>query len=334
MVARKTSPARIHLIAHANPAAKDVKRFRFSDTQQYLDFIRAHLPAPLRLTCSPKLFEAVEDQSRGGRRDDAARIRDLQDALDDPDTRAIVAAAGGAYFSRLLPHLDFSALAKRRTPLWTLGFSEMTNFVNVVASYPGGRGLYWLCPNYLGWKIKPLARARAAFAEFWQALPHVLDGRVPAANDQLVFGSIDGTLIGGAIHAGPIRLVGGCLSVLVAMLAGPLGRRLKPDGRWLAIEDIGETPYRIDRHLATLKLAGWFERVAGVLLGAFHENGADQIPAVAELLNYHLPAARRLPVVTSRCFGHRWPMRPLAINRPLMLSVRGRRVTIAPATGG
>ncbi len=328
MSTQKEQPNRIHLIAHANPGTKDVKRFRFADTQAYLRFIREHLPAPCRLTCTPRLFDALEDQERGGRRDDAARIRDVQNALDDANTLAIVAAAGGAYFSRILPHLDFSPLARRRTPLWTLGFSEMTNFVNLVASYRGGRGLYWLCPNYLGWQIRPLSRARAAFAEFWQTLPHLLEGKRPTGAKHLPFTNIKGKLARGAARSGSIRLVGGCLSVLVAMLAGPLGRRLEHDGYWLAIEDLQEPPYRIDRHLATLKLAGWFERVAGVLVGAFHNNDADQRAAVLELLKYHLPPKRRVPVVTTNSFGHVWPMMPLELNRRLKMTVSGRRVSI------
>ena len=328
MSKQKNEPNRIHLIAHANPATKDVKRFRFADTPAYLDFIREHLPEPLRLTATAKLFDTVEDQQRGGRRDDAARVRDVQNALDDPNTLAIVAAAGGAYFSRILPELDFSPLEKRKTPLWALGFSEMTNFVNVVASYRGGRGLYWLCPNYLGWKISPRYRGLAAFGEFWRRLPEVLAGRRPEDTEQIPLGNIEGKLSQGQARAGSVRLVGGCLSVLVAMLAGPLSKRLTPDGAWLAIEDLQEPPYRIDRHLATLKLAGWFERVAGVLVGAFHNDKQDQGAAMLELLRYHLPKERQVPIVTTQSFGHVWPMVPVEINRAMKMRIQGRKVSI------
>jgi muramoyltetrapeptide carboxypeptidase len=328
MTATSPTANRIHLIAHANPAMKDVKKYGFADTTAYLHFVREHLPAPLRLTCSQPLLEAVEDEDRGGRDDDAARIRDLQNALDDPRTLAIVAAAGGAYFARLLPHLDFSPLATRKTPLWTLGFSEMTTLVNLVASYRQGRGLYWLCPNYLAWKIRPPRRARAAFAEFWQTLPLVLADCPPTRAAHLKFGKIAGRVIAGNVRCGPVRLIGGCLSVLVAMLAGPLGRRLRPDGCWLAIEDVGEDPYRTDRHLAALKIAGWFDRLAGILIGVFHKEENDQLSTVVDYLSYHLPPRRRLPIVASRSFGHVWPMVPLPINRRLPMTVAGRRVTI------
>ena len=143
-----------------------------------------------------------------------------------------------------------------------------------------------------------------------------------------MFGNVEGKLLRGDAESGPVRLVGGCLSVLAAMLGGPLARRVRPDGRWLMIEDLNEAPYRVDRYLAALKLAGWFDRVAGVLVGSFDSKGEDQTPAVIELLKYHVPADRQLPVVTTRSFGHVWPMTPLEINRRLMMRVVGRRVTI------
>jgi muramoyltetrapeptide carboxypeptidase len=320
-------PERVHVIAHAGPPRNDLRKLGFASAAEYLAFIRAHTPPPLRLTATARLFEAVEDEWHGGRRDDAARIRDLQAALHDPNTRAIVAANGGAYFARILPHVDFSPLARRRAPLWVLGFSELTTLVNLVASFRCGRGLYWLCPNYAAWKVRPLSAARAAFAEFWRLLPEVLAGRRPEA-EHLALGPIAGEWVAGRLRGGPVRLIGGCLAVLVAMLAGPLGRRLRPDGRWLFLEDIKEAPYRIDRHLAALKLAGWFERIAGLVVGDFHTGEADTQPAVLELLKYHLPRQRRLPVVRTRAFGHIWPPVPVPVNRPLRLAARGRQVTI------
>jgi muramoyltetrapeptide carboxypeptidase len=144
----------------------------------------------------------------------------------------------------------------------------------------------------------------------------------------MALGGMEGTLVRGKACSGPIKLVGGCLSVLVVMLAGPLARRVKPDGRWLAIEDLNEPPYCVDRHLATLKIAGWFERAEGVLVGSFHTKRVDQTPAALELLKYHLPTDRQTPVVTTGSFGHVWPMVPLPINCELKMSVRGRKVMI------
>ncbi len=317
---------RVHVIAHAGPLRNDLAKLGFANGVDYIEFVRAHTPGDLRITCDPRFLEVVEEESRGGRRDDAARVRDLQGALNDPRTLAIVATNGGAYFSRILPDLDFSPLARRRTPLWALGFSELTSLVNLVASYRAGRGLYWLCPNYLVWKIQPRELARAAFAEFWQCLPEILGGDTPADAQHLSFGPLRGRRVAGRPQPGPVRLIGGCLAVLAALLTGPPGTRLRPDGKWLFLEDIQEVPYRIDRHLAALRFAGWFERIAGLLIGDFHTLEADTQSAVLELLKFHVPRGSRLPIVTTRDFGHVWPMRPVPLNCPVQLSVRGADV--------
>jgi len=319
---------RVHLIAHARPIGPDITRFGFADADEYVAFIREHLPPPLRLTCNRRLIAAEEDPWNGGRVDDATRIRDLQSAIDDPKTVAVVAAGGGAYFSRIVPHLNLSSLARRRQPLWTLGFSEMTTLVNLVASYRGGRGLYWLCPNWLAWHVRPVDAARSTFAEFWRVLPEILAGRQPAEISEFSFGPIQGELVTGRVRSSRVRLVGGCLAVLAANVGGKTGHRLRPDGKWLLLEDIKESPYRIDRHLAALKVAGWLDRVAGLVAADFRMMNQDTQPAVLELLKYHLPKDRRVPIITTRSLGHVWPMVPVLLNRPLAMSVRRRDVTI------
>jgi len=321
-------PNHIHLLAHANPLGPDATRFGFGDIEEYLRFARKHLSPSLELTYDLDVLKAIEDPWRGGRHDDAARLRDLQRALNDRRTLAIVAAGGGAYFARLLPHLDFSPLARRRAPLWALGFSEMSTLVGLVASYRCGRGLYWLCPNWLGSRLRPPQVAQAALAEFWRTLAEVLSGRQPKAVQHLSFGPLRGTLVRGRLQGERVRVVGGCLAVLAAVVGSPLARRLRPDGKWLLLEDLKESPYRIDRHLAALKLAGWLERAAGLLIGDFHMLHEDTQAAVLALLDYHLPKGTKLPVVTTRDCGHVWPMVPVMLNRPLRLDRRGDQIRL------
>lgn len=329
MSRRNSLATRVHLIAHANPLGTDAARFGLDDVGSYVAFAERSLPKTLRLSYNAKLLGAVEEPWLAGRTDDAGRVRDLNSALADGKTSAIVAAGGGAYFSRILPELDFGPLSSRRTPLWFLGFSEMSTIANVIASYRCGRALYWLCPNWMAWQIRPEEAARAALAEFWRVLPEVIAGRVPEHAYHLVFAPVDGELVRGKAKSGMIRIVGGCLAVLAAFTGSPLAKRVRPDGKWLLLEDIKESPYRIDRHLAALKLAGWFERVAGLLIGDFHMMHKDTQGSVLELLKYHLPADCRIPVVTTRAVGHVWPMVPVMLNRPVPLSIQGRAVTIA-----
>jgi muramoyltetrapeptide carboxypeptidase len=61
------------------------------------------------------------------------------------------------------------------------------------------------------------------------------------------------------------RLYGGCLSMLAASLGTPF--EIETEGTLLFIEDIGEKPFRIDRMLMQLHLAGKLERVRGFVFG-------------------------------------------------------------------
>ena len=69
------------------------------------------------------------------------------------------------------------------------------------------------------------------------------------------------------IHPGVAEgeLIGGCLSIMVAMLGTPY----VPDfaGKILFLEDTGEKAYRIDRMLVQLKQSGALDQVAGVVFG-------------------------------------------------------------------
>ena len=55
---------------------------------------------------------------------DAERLEDLQTALDDPETAAIICSRGGYGTVRIIDKLDFSRFRKK--PKWLAGFSDIT----------------------------------------------------------------------------------------------------------------------------------------------------------------------------------------------------------------
>jgi muramoyltetrapeptide carboxypeptidase len=61
------------------------------------------------------------------------------------------------------------------------------------------------------------------------------------------------------------KIYGGCLSMLVASLGTPY--EIQTDGCILFIEDIAEKPFRIDRMLMQLRLAGKLEKICGFVFG-------------------------------------------------------------------
>jgi muramoyltetrapeptide carboxypeptidase len=97
-------------------------------------------------------------------------------------------------------------------------------------------------------------------------------------------------------------LVGGNLALVEAMAAS--GRWHPPDGAVLALEDVTERPYRIDRMLTSLRLGGHLARIAGIVLGEFArcEPGPDGVPAADVLAERTYDLG--IPVVAGAPFGH------------------------------
>jgi muramoyltetrapeptide carboxypeptidase len=100
------------------------------------------------------------------------------------------------------------------------------------------------------------------------------------------------------------RLIGGNLSVLVALVGTPYAADIKD--ALLFLEDISEAPYRIDRMLTQLHQSQSFKTTAGVMLGVFRRSITPQGEAsltLEQTLDDHF-ANLNVPAVTGYSFGH------------------------------
>ena len=107
--------------------------------------------------------------------------------------------------------------------------------------------------------------------------------------------------------------MGGNLSLIAALCGTPY--QLNPEGKVLLLEDVGEYVYRLDSMLTQLRLAGMFERCAGVVLGGFtncteeYERYALHLEDV--IRDIIVPAGK--PVLANLSIGHT----PVKITVPL-----------------
>lgn len=290
------------------------------------------------VTGSQSQIEASEDHRRGGRTDDTARAREIEETFADSNVVAAIALRGGAWLTRILPLIDFDILGRRTKKLAIFGFSEITPLINIAAQYENVCAYHDLCPGYLLTGLSDYARRNyhriklaatdshekfEAFVKKWAA------DRVHSEFDDFFKDAV--SIIEGRGSKRPLtgqwlrgespfnreaKIVGGNLTTLVALVGSRFASALEPAGRWLLIEDVRETPDRVDRLLSHLSLAGWLTQYQGILLGRFNDAHEDHTAAVIECLEHHL-GRTQLPVVVTGDVGHVWPMSPVPLGRAI-----------------
>src|ERR1051325_3507967 len=109
--------------------------------------------------------------------------------------------------------------------------------------------------------------------------------------------------VGTVIRSGiaEAEMMGGCLSLLVATLGTPY--EIDTAGKILLIEDVDERPYRIERMLTHLRLAGKLENIAGLVFGEFTRCEGDGSREVLDIVADFF-AGTGFPVVSGLTAGH------------------------------
>jgi muramoyltetrapeptide carboxypeptidase len=198
----------------------------------------------------PVFDERVFERQQYLAGDSTTRAESFLEAWRDPDIAAVVAARGGYGSVQLLPLLTREALTA--TPKLFVGCSDLTSILSVLTTTCGIVAVHG--PMVAG----QLGRGAAGYdeASWLSALCRTgAVGRVgPADLDVFVGGEAEGLLFGGN------------LTQLAASLGTPYAFD-PPDDCILFLEDIGERPYRIDRLLTQLRLAGILSRASAFVFG-------------------------------------------------------------------
>ncbi|MFC3093161.1 LD-carboxypeptidase [Alteromonas sediminis] len=239
----------IGLVAPASNMAEN------EDIRFAMDVVRS---LGFKVKTAPHLFE--RNQYLAGT--DEERANDINTLFADKEVDAIFCLRGGYGTPRILPYIDYDTIAKN--PKVLLGYSDITALLNAIYKETG-----LIC--YHG----PIAGQNFTdytLSQFKNVLVNPKSsmqiGQPPACEDCRE-GYVEKknrltTFVGGKASG---KLIGGNLSLLVTMLGTPY----EPDfsGAILFLEDVDESPYRIDRMLTHMWLAGALQKCAGFVLGKF-----------------------------------------------------------------
>ena len=239
------------------------------------------------------------------------RARDLETMMRAPDVAAVICARGGYGTARVLPLLEPELF--RDHPKLVCGYSDVSPLLGYVVARCGVVALHGpMVASDLAKGVTDRTAARlcallAAPASRWSE-------------------PVSEALTRGVATA---PLVGGCLSSLVALLGTPYA--IATAGAVLFLEDIAERPYRLDRMLTQLRLAGKLEHVAGVILGSFaHCDGTEEGDIAAEVFREFFAGAP-YPVVTGFPAGHLSENLPLTLGLPVRVDADRLSVEVAAA---
>lgn len=217
---------------------------------------------------------------------DEARLAQLNAAAADPEVQVVMALRGQYGLTRLLPSIDFEAMAASGKIF--CGFSDVTAFHMGLMARTGA--MSYAGPMFAGdfGTDTPVGFTQDSFWRCLAGPTHTIREEAsgnPALN-----------------VSGPIW--GGNLAMLVSLLGTEYFARI--DDGILFVEDINEHPYRVERMLLQLMQAGVLGRQKALVLGDFSayrlspaDNGYD-FGAMLAYLRRTLP----IPVLTGLQFGH------------------------------
>lgn len=240
---------------------------------------------------------------------DEDRLADMQQMLDDPSIKAIIAARGGYGCSRIVDNLNFDKFLEN--PKWIVGFSDLTAFL--------ARTFQLGYASIHAPMAKTITCAGAEIAA--ESLRQMLFGELPdyevAAHPLNRAGQANG------------QVVGGNLCLLAHMIGSET--ETNTDGKILFIEDINEYLYNHDRMMIQLKRSGKLNNLAGLVVGQFTDMkdnnsptfGKDAYEIIAEhVAEFDYPVCYNFPV------GHVGDNRAMGVGMQAAFKVSEQAVTL------
>jgi muramoyltetrapeptide carboxypeptidase len=268
--------ARVHVVAPSGP----VNEAR----------LRRGLAHVRRRFGEPRLATNLALRSGYFAGDDRERLACLDAALRDDHAQVIWAARGGYGATRLLARLDPAVLER---PKLLVGFSDVSALLCWAWAHAQ-------VPSIHGPVVGQLDDLHE---QDRQRLWTLLEGELPEPLCADGHGATATTIHGGRVEG---RLIVSNLEVLRSLIGTPHMPSLA--GAILALEEVGERPYRIDRALTQLLESGSLRGVAGVAVGDLQacvepETGGSRGWTVSEVLDDRL-GRLGVPVLIGLPFGH------------------------------
>ena len=226
------------------------------------------------------------------------RINDLHDFFDDDDINGIFCIRGGYGSAQMLDKIDYKLIKKN--PKIFLGYSDITAMHLAITQNTGLVTFHGpvLLSSFSSITLESFRKTLFSTEPIGTIFnPKILSGIRPMYPIRTIN---EGFAKG--------KLSGGNLSIICSLMGTPF--EIDTKDKILFIEDVGEEPYRIDRMLTQLNLAGKLKQAKGIVFGKcagcdYSSLNSSRIwdSALGEVLDYQL-GNLDLPVFYGLLIGH------------------------------
>lgn len=254
---------------------------------------------------------------------DNQRLTDLHAMFENPEVAGVVCARGGYGSGRLLPNINYDLI--KSNPKVLVGYSDITALLFAIHAKTG-----LVCFH------GPVGASEYSDFTTDQFEKTLIRGKNksvierPKHWDEIEEPTFDLLKINTGAATG--ALLGGNLSLIVSMMGTPFD--LDFDDKIVFIEDVGESPYRVDRMLTHLLNSGKLHKAKGLALGVFagcetkpDDPDFSQSLSLREVLEDRL-ANLNIPVLYGLPIGHIDDNSTLPFGIKAELDVEKARLTI------
>lgn len=238
---------------------------------------------------------------------DEERLADLHAMIADEEIQAIFCVRGGYGIGRLLDKIDYQLLQENPKIIW--GFSDVTSLHVAVNQFADLVTFHGPMLSESSESLDELS------AKMFQQLFTPMEIHYDEGISKLE------TIVGGVARG---ELIGGNLNRLVSTLATKFEADLQD--KIVVLEDIHESPDRVDGMLNQLRLARKLEQVAGFVIGDF--NGVEEAELLKIVSHYLKPLNK--PVVAGFKIGHCRPNIGLPLGVEAILDADAKVLRILP----
>lgn len=233
---------------------------------------------------------------------DLERASDINDMINNPLVKMIIAGRGGYGVTRILDKIDYKSL--RKNPKIIIGFSDITALNFAISKKCKLVNFTGAMPGVDFWDLENIPTMTEDY--FWRCITSTKPLGVIKQNIEMKTRK-KGETIG--------KLFAGNLTLIASICGSKYFPNLK--NQLLLIEEIGEEPYRVDRLLSQLFNSNHLKNLSGLLFGAFTDAKPLKISveslSIDDVIN-HYANKFNLPCISNVEYGHIYPKLTLPIG--------------------